>query len=270
MEKISNLLRKFDLLQNKGFSKKLGQNFILDKNILDKIVKLAGPIEGEHVLEIGSGVGSLSERILLQKPKTFTIIEKDPRCVEAVKSWLDVDIREADVLSVDLPSVILNVAKDLLTLSQDDGARIKVIANLPYNISTAILIKFCYIRHLIKDMTLMFQKEVAQRIVAKPSTKDFGKLSIIAQTCFDCKIAQVFPPSIFIPPPKVDSAVVVFTPKKNVTADLDKLSELTNLLFSRRRKVLRQSLSPELLKSCGIDPQSRVENLMVEDFLKLI
>jgi len=258
MEKISDLLRKFDLLQKKGFSKKLDQNFILDKNILDKIVKLSGAIEGENVLEIGSGVGSLSQRILLSNPKTFTIIEKDPKCVEAVKSWLDVDIHEKDALMIDY--------LEFLQKKQP----IKIIANLPYNVSTVILIKFCYVSHLIKDMTLMFQKEVAERIVAKPSTKTFGKLSVMVQTCFDCKIVQIFPPSIFIPQPKVDSALVFFKPKQNMKVDLKKLSDLTNMLFSKRRKILKHSLSEEFLISQGINPQNRVENLTVGDFYKLL
>jgi len=257
MEKISDLLRRFNLLQQKGFSKKLGQNFILDKNILDKIVGFSGTIEGEHVLEIGSGVGSLSERILLQKPKSLTIIEKDPKCIEAVRSWLDVDIIEKDALAFDYEAFF-----------QKKGP-IKIIANLPYNISTPLLIKFCYMSYLIKGMTLMFQREVAQRIVAKPSTKAFGKLSIVAQTCFECKVAQILPPSIFIPPPKVESAVVVFK-SKQTKVDIKALSEITTLLFSKRRKMLSHTLPEELLISKNIDPKARVENLTVEDFWKLI
>ena len=258
MDKISNLLKKFHLLQNKGFSKKLGQNFILDKNILDKIVDLAGNVTDEHVLEIGSGVGSLSERILLRHPKTFTIIEKDSRCIEAVRSWLKVDIKQEDALKVDYC--------DMFALQQP----LKIIANLPYNIASKLLIKFCLVRYLIKDMTLMFQKEVADRIVAVPSTKDFGKLSVMAQTYFDCQIVKVLPPSVFVPAPKVTSALVYFKPILDVNVDIEALSDLTQKLFSKRRKILAASLSKTLLQTHNISPQERVENLSVHMFHQLI
>ena len=252
-----DLIKQFHLLQNKPFSKKLGQNFILDINILDKIISLSGSIKDENILEIGAGVGSLSQRILLQKPKKLIILEKDPACVQAVKSWIDVDIRECDALDV-----------DFTTLFPKD--KCKVIANLPYSVASEILVRFCHARHLIKDMTLMFQKEVGERIIAKSGIKDFGRLSVIAQTCFDCKIIKIFPPSIFIPAPKVESALVHFTPKQNVDIDLNKLSALTQQLFSKRRKMLRHSISEATLLKCNINPTERVENLKLDDFFALL
>lgn len=258
MEKLSDIVKKFCLLQDKPHSKKLGQNFILDPQILDKVISFTEPIQNKNILEIGGGVGSLTSRILKQKPKKLIVIEKDPNCVHAIKDWLDTTIIEADVLKVDLQTVLKELAP------------VKIIGNLPYNISTKILTLLSEYTPYIEDMLLMFQKEVAERIIAKPSTKSYGRLSILTQLCFMPKIVYQLKASVFTPPPKIDSSVVYFKPQKNIPSNIKRLALLTQTLFSKRRKMLRQTLDIEMLHKQNINPNLRPENLKPEEFLKLI
>ena len=252
--------------------KSLGQNFLLDLNLTARIVRLAGSVEGKDVIEIGPGPGGLTRNILLAGAKTLSAFEKDHRAVKALKSLNEaaqgrLSLHEADALKTDI------------TQYGEDQNRV-IIANLPYNIATPLLIGWLRLIHqdgdkAITKMVLMFQKEVADRICAKPGEKQYGRLAIMCQ--FLCRVhhGMTIPPSAFTPPPKIHSSVVVFTPKKaedfSVKPDFKTLETLTAKAFQQRRKMIRQSMKPYLdeITQLGIDPTLRAENLSIDDFLNI-
>lgn len=251
--------------------KSLGQNFLLDQNITDKIVRHAGDLSGFTVFEIGPGPGGLTRSILRGCPQHVIAIEYDERAVEALqglKSVVDgrLEIVQSDALTVDLTAL--------------SGPPRAIVANLPYNIATPLLIG--WLKHIYDDpaafssMTLMFQKEVAQRITASPGDKLYGRLSVLCQ--FLCSARRVYdlPPSAFTPPPKVTSSVVHFVPKN--AAELSQkrpafkaVEKLTAAAFGQRRKMIRSSLKAYLphIEALGIDPTKRAEELSVDDFINL-
>lgn len=248
--------------------KKLGQNFLLDQNITDKIVRSAGDLRGLHILEIGPGPGGLTRSLLASNAQSVTAIEFDPRAVEALSDLKDVYQKRFYLSQAD--ALHINEAELVPTPRA-------IIANLPYNISTVLLLK--WLRLMAADptyfshMTLMFQKEVAQRLVAPPSTSHYGRLSVMAQWICDIRMVFDLPPSAFTPPPKVTSTIVSFTPKpkqKNAP-DFTRMEFIVGLAFQQRRKMLRSSLKNYVaaMEACGIDPTLRAENLTTEQYCDL-
>ncbi len=248
--------------------KSLGQNFLLDQNITDKIVRCCGDVSGLHVLEVGPGPGGLTRSLLRSQVKTLTAVEFDPRAVGA--------LRELETLSQGRLHVLQGDAleTDFTAFSPPPRA---IIANLPYNIATPLLIG--WLRQIRIDpgsysfMALMFQKEVGERLLAKPGTKAYGRLSVMAQWLCDIKKIMDLPPSAFTPPPKVHSCVLMFTPKKLPAASphFKTVELLTAAAFSQRRKMIRSSLRDyaEILQGLGIAPELRAEALAVSDFIRI-
>lgn len=249
--------------------KSLGQNFILDQNLTDKIVRKSGNISSAHVIEIGPGPGGLTRSILRSDPLTLTTIEYDERAVNALTGLIEASDGKLKVIKEDaLRTDVTQVAPEVPRI---------IIANLPYNIATTLLINWLkQIRedhHTFESMTLMFQKEVAERIVAKPNTKAYGRLSIISQWLCETSMLFDLPPSAFVPPPKVTSSVVHFTPRilNHDAPNFEQVEKITASAFNQRRKMIRSSLKEyaEILQTSGIDETKRAENLTIEEYIKL-
>lgn len=271
MDKYDSLPPLREVIHEYGLraEKSLGQNFILDQNLTDKIVRKSGNISSAHVIEIGPGPGGLTRSILRSNPLTLTAIEYDERAVNALTGLIEASDGKLKVIKEDaLRADVTQVAPE--------APRI-IIANLPYNIATTLLINWLkQIRedhHTFESMTLMFQKEVAERIVAKPNTKAYGRLSIISQWLCETSMLFDLPPSAFVPPPKVTSSVVHFTPRiLNYDApNFEKVEKITASAFNQRRKMIRSSLKEyaEILQTSGIDETKRAENLTIEEYIKL-
>jgi 16S rRNA (adenine1518-N6/adenine1519-N6)-dimethyltransferase len=243
-------------------SRALGQNFLLDEQLLDRIARVPGLLEGELVYEVGPGPGGLT-RALLRAGARVTAVERDRRCLPALAELSEategrLQVVEGDALEVEPPA----------------GAHI--VANLPYNVGTALLVRWLGGEAWPpswKSLTLMFQQEVAERIVARPGTEAYGRLSILAQWRSDAKLALKVHRSAFVPPPKVMSAVVHIVPAAQPEGtSAAKLERLTAAAFGQRRKMLRRSLAGlpgavEALQALGIDPERRAETLAVPDFV---
>ena len=248
-------------------SKSLGQNFILDRQLLGRIADIPGHLGGERVYEVGPGPGGLT-RALLDAGATVTAVERDRRCVPALDELRHefkerLQILEADALKVNERDIV------------GDGAH--VVANLPYNVGTALLLRWLSgdWPPWWRSLTLMFQKEVAERIVAQPGSDAFGRLSVAAQWRSRPRIAMIVNRSAFVPPPKVTSAVVHVTPVQQPQDVSPKVMErLTEAAFGQRRKMLRSSLKGfpgalEALELLGIDTRRRAETLGVDEWVKL-
>lgn len=265
---LRNIIDAHDLRAKKS----LGQNFLLDLNLTDKIARAAGDLSKTHVIEIGPGPGGLTRALLKQNPLSLTAIEFDARAVAALQSLQDIaagqfKIIEADALEIDITDITPSPRA--------------IIANLPYNIATPLLIgwlKKIYegegqIHSQIYSMTLMFQKEVAQRITARPGEKSYGRLAVLSQWLCNVKKVMDIPPSAFTPPPKIISSVVHFVPRKNlfIKPAFHTLETVTAAAFGQRRKMIRSSLKKysDAMESLGMDTEKRAENLNVEEFLKL-
>lgn len=251
--------------------KSLGQNFLLDLNLTAKIARQAGDLNDCDVLEIGPGPGGLTRGLLAEGARKVLAIEKDARCLPALEEIAAayperLQVINGDALEVD-PLEHLN-------------APIRVAANLPYNVGTELLVRWLTPKvwpPFWQSLTLMFQKEVAERIVAQPGSKAYGRLAILAQWRSEAKIAMHLPPGAFTPPPKVSSAVVhltaLETPK--FEADAEVLSRVVAKAFNQRRKMLRAALkgvTPDIedrLQAAGIAPTERAENISLEAFCAL-
>ena len=245
----------------------LGQHFLLDLNVTAKIARLAGPLAGATVIEVGPGPGGLT-RALIGAGAHVIAIERDARFRPMLDELADaadgrLTLVDADALTIDEASL---VPRD---------APVRIVANLPYNISAPLLIKWLTGAFRPVSMTLMFQKEVAERIVASPATAAYGRLAVIAQAVAVPEIAMTLPARAFSPPPKVDSAVVRFQPRleRPDDATIAALERVTGAAFGQRRKMLRSSLKPlggeGLCAAAGIDPQLRAEAVSVDGFLAL-
>lgn len=248
-------------------SKALGQNFILDRQLLAKVAAIPGEMAGDSVYEVGPGPGGLT-RALLERGAKVVAVERDRRFLPALAELGaefagDLDIIEADALKVDEAALA--------------GRGARVVSNLPYNVGTALLLRWLTDAWppWWKSLTLMFQKEVAERIVARPGTGAYGRLSILAQWRADARIAMNLGRSAFVPPPKVASAVVHIVPRETPHGvDPRRIEQLTEAAFGQRRKMLRSSLKGvpgalDALETLGIDPQRRAETLAVDDFVAL-
>lgn len=255
-------LAEHGLMAKKSF----GQHFLLDLNITRKIARLAQVGQGDHVIEVGPGPGGLT-RALLETGARVTAIEKDPRFLPLLEDLASVAggalaIRVEDALGA-----------DEATLAQ--GAPAHVVSNLPYNVGTALLIKWLTGTFTPASMTLMFQKEVAERVVALPGDEAYGRLSVLAQATAHAALVMDVGPRAFTPPPKVSSAVVHLTPRADRPAPerLAALQAITAAAFGQRRKMLRSSLKvlggEALCAKVGIAPEARAETISVEGFLAL-
>ncbi len=255
-------LEAHGLMADKG----LGQHFLLDLNITRKIARLAGPLEGLTVIEVGPGPGGLT-RALLEAGAAVTVIEKDARFLPLLNELADVSEGKLRIVMGDA----LKADEAELAANQS----VPIVANLPYNVGTALLIKWLTGAYRPASMTLMFQKEVAERIVARPGDDAYGRLAVIAQATAKAKIVMEAPARAFTPPPKVDSAVVRLDPHEIRPPEpmLSALEQITQAAFGQRRKMLRSSLKvlggAELCEAAGIDPSRRAETLALEEFLGL-
>ncbi|MCD6047194.1 MAG: rRNA ((1518)-N(6)/adenine(1519)-N(6))-dimethyltransferase [Gammaproteobacteria bacterium] len=242
--------------------KRFGQNFLVDQNIIQKIIQAINPKAGEHLIEIGPGIGAITKP-LLEKKVQLEVIEIDRDLIEGLHQ-----------LQKQYPNLHVH-AQDALTFDFSDASQAKrILGNLPYNISSPLLLH-CF-KHIdaIIDMHFMLQKEVVDRLTAVPNTKDYGRLSIITQ--YFCEVEKLFEvsPSCFHPAPKVTSAVFRLKPKQDrVKINVEKLEMITQHAFGQRRKTLRNSLasliSAEELLAIGIDPMRRAETLTLNEYIQL-
>jgi 16S rRNA (adenine1518-N6/adenine1519-N6)-dimethyltransferase len=257
-----------DVIARHAFRAKhaLGQHFLLDLNLTAKIASVAGDLTGRHVIEVGPGPGGLTRALLATNAAHVTAIEVDPRGVAAAEDLAAFYPGRLTVISGDA------LALDVTTLTP---APRQVVANLPYNVGTPLLIGWLRQVAQFERLTLMFQEEVAQRIVAAPDTAAYGRLAVLAQWTCEVALALRLPPDAFTPPPKVHSAVVRFMPKpEQPQPELFAVMErLTQHAFGQRRKMLRASLKPlggeMLLRRGGIDPTRRAETLTIMEFDRL-
>lgn len=266
---IKNLLER----HNFSFTKSLGQNFLIDQNIVDKILK-EGNLEGENVLEIGSGIGTLTAS-MAKLAKKVVVVEIDESLKPILKETLygldNVEVIFSDILKTDLEKI----SRDLF-----NGESFKVVANLPYYITTPILEYLLKSQSPISEIIVMMQKEVANRIVAKVGTKDYGSITVFLKYFGDSSILMNVPKTVFMPKPKVDSAVIKLTIRKNVDVnEVENLEKVLRAGFGKRRKTILNSLSSglnieksevlEILSQIEINENSRAENLSLEEYLLL-
>jgi len=251
--------------------KSLGQNFLLDLNLTAKIARLAGDLKNCDVLEIGPGPGGLTRGLLAEGARRVLAIEKDPRCMPVMAE-----------IAAAYPGRLLAINGDALDVNPLEHLTppIKIVANLPYNVGTELLVRWLTPPEwppFWVSLTLMFQREVAQRIVATPGSKAYGRLALLAQWRSDPKIVMDLPPEAFSPPPKVNSAVVHLTalPAPRFEADAATLNRVVAAAFNQRRKMLRsalKSLDPAIedhLNAVGIKPTERAEQVGLEEFCAL-
>ena len=249
--------------------KALGQNFLLDLNLTQKIARTAGDLEGAHVIEVGPGPGGLTRAILSLGAEKLTVIERDERCLPALEEIASHYPGRLEIISGDA------LKTDFAALACDRPVRI--ISNLPYNVGTQLLVNWLLPRAwppYWQSLTLMFQKEVAQRIVAEAGDNHYGRLGVLSGWRTEARIAFDVPPQAFTPPPKVTSSVVHLTPRAEpIPVAAAALERVTQAAFGQRRKMLRQSLKSlggeTLLAKAGIDPTRRAETLSIAEFCAL-
>ncbi|EMS98458.1 16S ribosomal RNA methyltransferase KsgA/Dim1 family protein [Agrobacterium tumefaciens str. Cherry 2E-2-2] len=261
-----------DVIQRHGLDakKSLGQNFLFDLNLTQKIARTAGPLDGVTVIEVGPGPGGLTRAILSLGAKKVIAVERDSRCLPALAEIEAhypgrLEVIEGDALKTDFEALV------------PAGEPVRIIANLPYNVGTQLLVNWLLPKQwppFWLSMTLMFQKEVGQRIVAEEGDNHYGRLGVLAGWRTVAEMAFDVPPQAFSPPPKVTSTVVHLLPKdKPLPCDVAKLEKVTEAAFGQRRKMLRQSVKSlggeTLLEKAGIDPTRRAETLSVEEFVTL-
>jgi 16S rRNA (adenine1518-N6/adenine1519-N6)-dimethyltransferase len=254
----------------------LGQHFLLDGNLTARIVRAAGDLNGKNVIEVGPGPGGLTRALLASDAARIIAIELDRRAVAAIGELAGLTGAQGSVV---------DAAAGRLTVIEGDALRVdlpdlvpkprQIVANLPYNIASPLLVRWLRQAGEYERMTLMFQREVAERIVAEPGTEAYGRLSVLAGWTCERHIAVRLPPAAFVPPPKVWSAVVVLTPRVLQPAPtlFAIMERLTAAAFGQRRKMLRgalKSLGGEtLLARAGIAPERRAETLSVAEFDRL-
>ncbi len=273
MSQIDDLPPLREVITTHGLSAKkaLGQNFLLDLNLTAKIARLAGDLSGCDVLEIGPGPGGLTRGLLAEGARKVLALEKDPRCLPALAEIAErypgqLEVIEGDALAID----------PLTHLTPP----IRIAANLPYNVGTELLVRWLTPPEwppVWESLTLMFQREVAERIVAQPGSKAYGRLSLLANWRCEAHIALSLPPEAFTPPPKVSSAVVHLTalPEPRFPANPKTLERVVAAAFNQRRKMLRSALKSvtadieDRLKAAGITPTDRAETVPLEAFCAL-
>jgi 16S rRNA (adenine1518-N6/adenine1519-N6)-dimethyltransferase len=268
---LREVIARYDLAAKKS----LGQNFLLDLNLTRKIARAAHP-EGATIYEVGPGPGGLTRALLMEGAARVIAVERDERCLPALE---DVARAFPDRLTI-IPADALALDEATFFAEHGIATPLRIAANLPYNIGSALLVKWLTSQQwppFWQSLTLMFQREVAQRIVAKPGSKEYGRLSVLAQWRAKAKILFDVSPRAFTPPPKVTSAILHIEPLPEpvAPANLADLEAVTAAAFGHRRKMLRQSLkslTPDteaLLAATGIDPTERAERLTIADFASL-
>ncbi len=279
MEKLSSPKKTKEIVNKYGFrfTKSLGQNFLIDENIIYKIIDGAEITKDDTIIEIGPGIGTLTQ-YLAEEAKRVLAIEIDKSLIpilgETLKDYENTEVINTDILKVDL--------KELVE-TKLSGERVKVVANLPYYVTTPIIMKFLEEEVPVKDIVVMVQKEVADRLKAKPNTKDYGSLSVAVQYFCEPEIVTRVPKTVFIPTPNVESTVirlkVLDNPPVNVT-NRKLFHRVVRASFAKRRKTILNSLSfsnlgidkdqiKECLMACDIDPKRRGESLAIEEFAAL-
>ena len=264
---LRDVIRRHELRAKKS----LGQNFLHDLNLTARIARAAGPLEGVTVVEIGPGPGGLTRSLLALGTKRVIAIERDRRALSAL-----------DEIAQRYPGQLQIIPGDALDFDprgRFSPASVRVVANLPYNIATALLVSWLTLDPWppwYDRLVLMFQREVAERIVAAPGSKAYGRLSVLAQWRTEPKILFDIAPQAFVPPPKVTSSLVELVPRAApLRCERSALEAVTQAAFGQRRKMLRQSLKSlgiepnALLTEAGIDPTARAEEIPVEGFVKL-
>lgn len=261
---LRDVIARYDL----GARKSLGQHFLLDRNLTDRIVRSADLDGVDAVLEVGPGPGGLTRSLLATPVPKIVVVERDQRCIAALEGLSDA-----------YPGRLNIVAADAMTVDESAllPANAAIVANLPYNIGTALLFKWLEAEVPVRSMTLLFQKEVAERIVAAPRTKAYGRIAVMAQ--WRCEVRKLFdiPARAFTPPPKVMSSLVhlVVRDRPLAPADADTLARIVAAAFGQRRKMLRASLrtvsqdSDALLERAGIAGTRRAEELTIAEFCAL-
>jgi len=264
---LREVIRRHDLRAKKS----LGQNFLLDLNLTARIARAAGPLDDAYVVEIGPGPGGLTRALLAAGARRVVAIERDPRCLaalaEIVAHYPDrLTVIEGDALEIDASTYVT-------------AAPARIVANLPYNVATPLLVAWVGAAPWppwYDAMVLMFQREVAERIVATPGSKSYGRLSVLAGWRTEARILFDVPAAAFVPRPKVTSSVVRLEPRPTpLPCDRRALERVTQAAFGQRRKMLRQSLKTlgmdpaALLATAGLDPTARAEDVPVEGFVML-
>jgi len=263
---LRDALAAHGIFANKGF----GQHFLLDLNVTRKIARLAGPLDGCVTLEIGPGPGGLT-RALLEAGARVVAVEKDPRFLPLLAELQQAAPGRLTVVQADA----LDVDERALADAVEPGAPVRIVANLPYNVGTPLLIKWLTGPLRPESMSLMFQKEVAHRIAAPVGSDAYGRLAVIAQAVARCEIVMDLPARAFTPPPKVASAVARLDPlaQRPSDAELRALEAITREAFGQRRKMLKSSLKAlggaPLCEKAGINPEARAETIDVDGFLGL-
>jgi len=273
MSQLDDLPALREVIRRHGLAakKSLGQNFLLDLNLTARIARAAGPLQNVTIIEVGPGPGGLTRALLALGARRVIAIERDERAVGALAEIAAhypgrLEVIAGDALDVD-PRPLLN------------GGAARIVANLPYNIATPLLVAWLTVEPWppwYDSLVLMFQREVAARIVAPPGSKTYGRLSVLANWRSETKILFDVAPSAFVPPPKVMSSLVRFVPRpKPLACDRTALERVTQAAFGQRRKMLRQSLkalTPDalaLLAAAGLEPTARAEDIPVEGFVAL-
>ena len=264
---LGEVIRRHGLIAKKA----LRQNCLPDLNLTRRIARAAGRLDGATVIEVGPGPGGLTRALLLEGAEGIIAIERDQRCIGALGEIAThypgrLQIVEGDALKTDFAALA------------EHADAVKIVANLPYNIGTELLVRWLTLQHwppFYASMTLMFQREVAERIIAQPGDGAYGRLSVLAGWRTEAAILFDVPPRAFTPPPKVTSSVVHLVPReKPYAVDVRTLARVTEAAFGQRRKMLRQSLKSlggeALLARAGIDGTRRAETLSVEEFVRLV
>lgn len=248
--------------------KRFGQNFLHDQHVIDRIIQAINPAEDEHVVEIGPGLGALTDGLIGNCFLSVIELDRDlaPRLEEKYGQRTDFELHQGDALKFDFNKLI----------KENHTSKIRLVGNLPYNISTPIIFYLLQFKHHITDMHFMLQKEVVERMTAKPGSKTYGRLSVILQ--YTCEVNHIFnvKPGSFNPPPKVDSAIVRIKPRETITeavTDEGFFQQLVTQAFSQRRKTIRNTLktlaTEAQLQTAHIDPGARPETISIEGFVRL-
>jgi 16S rRNA (adenine1518-N6/adenine1519-N6)-dimethyltransferase len=250
--------------------KALGQHFLLDLNLTAKIARIAGIQAGETVLEIGPGPGGLTQALLESQAGKIIVIEKDARFVAHLKSFFAQHIGRLVIIEADA----LGVDEKALIAEHGGSYPARIVANLPYNVGTPLLVKWLKADDWRGPMCLMFQEEVCERIVARPGSPHYGRLAVLTAARAHSRIAMGVPRMAFTPPPRVESAIVVIEDRTDPFDDLAGLEHVTAAAFGQRRKMLRASLrglgdAEALLAAAGIEPTARPETIAPEAFFRL-
>ncbi|WP_223668692.1 16S rRNA (adenine(1518)-N(6)/adenine(1519)-N(6))-dimethyltransferase RsmA [Kangiella shandongensis] len=256
------------VVQGHQARKRFGQNFLSDDFYVSKIIESIAPQTDQHIVEIGPGLGAITQH-LIQRAGMLDVIELDrdliPRLENTFSHYANFKIHQSDALKFDFTQ-----------LQTDPEQPLRIVGNLPYNISTPLIFHLLKQRHVIQDMYFMLQKEVVERICASPGSKQYGRLSVMTQ--YYCQASMLFsvPPGAFSPPPKVESAIVCLQPYTNLpkaVSDADILAKIVTAAFNQRRKTIRNSLKqwlqPEDFEKVGLSGTERAERLSLDDFIHI-